>query len=119
MANPIQTTRVGEVRPSQLMFTYSVGALIDLPKISVIVTGLDDWPDSTLNIVHTVAESRLLAGCAISPVTASKSMVRPARHGNRRRCPQPDFDPAYYIGVPVATFPRWMVCPQLPPAWPR
>ena len=23
-------------------------------------------------------------------------------------------DPACYVGVPVATFPRWMVCPTLP-----
>lgn len=38
-----QINRVGEVRPSQLMFTYGVGALVDLPKLSVIVSGLDDW----------------------------------------------------------------------------
>ena len=35
--------RVGAVRPSHLMFTGGVGALIDLPNFSVLVRGLDDW----------------------------------------------------------------------------
>ena len=52
-------TRVGEVRPSQLMFTYGVGALVDLPKLSVIVSGLDDWQLNP-EYCHTIAESRLL-----------------------------------------------------------
>ena len=37
-------TSVGEVRPSQIMFTYGVGSIVDLPKLSVIVMGLEDWP---------------------------------------------------------------------------
>ena len=41
LTNP---TRVGEVRPSQLMYAYGIGAIVDLPKLSVIVTGLEDWP---------------------------------------------------------------------------
>ena len=32
--------RVGEIRPSQLLFTYGIGAIVDLPELSVIVTGL-------------------------------------------------------------------------------
>ena len=35
--------RVGAVRPSHLMFTSGVGALVDLPNFSVLVRGLDDW----------------------------------------------------------------------------
>ena len=34
---------LGEIRPSQLMFTFGVGALIDLPNMSALVMGLDDW----------------------------------------------------------------------------
>ncbi len=59
MANENQIVRVGEVRPSQLMFTYGVGALVDLPKLSVIVSGLDDWQLNP-EYCHTIAESRLL-----------------------------------------------------------
>ena len=53
-------TRVGEVRPSQLMYTYGVGAIIDLPRLSVIVTGLEDWP-SDPEYSHTIIEDRLLS----------------------------------------------------------
>jgi len=36
-------TPVGEIRPSQLLWTYGPGALIDLPNISVITMGIDRW----------------------------------------------------------------------------
>ena len=34
---------VGEVRPSQALFVYGVGSIIDLPSMSVLTMGLDDW----------------------------------------------------------------------------
>ena len=48
MNNPSQMRRseVGEVRPSQTLTTYGVGSLVDLPNLSVLVMGLDDWPIS-------------------------------------------------------------------------
>jgi hypothetical protein len=39
---------VGEVRPSQLLYTYGVGSIIDLPNISVMVMGLEDWDRSKM-----------------------------------------------------------------------
>ena len=41
MAN--QVLRVGELRPNQLLHTYGVGAVADLPNLSVVVAGLDEW----------------------------------------------------------------------------
>ncbi len=35
--------KVGEVRPSQLLHTYGVGSIVELPRISVMVMGLQDW----------------------------------------------------------------------------
>ncbi len=35
--------RVGELRPSQVLFTYGIGSIVDLPYISTMVMGLDDW----------------------------------------------------------------------------
>jgi hypothetical protein len=32
---------VGEVRPSQLLWTYDPGALIDQPNLSVVTLGID------------------------------------------------------------------------------
>lgn len=48
---------VGEVRPSQLLWTYGPGALIDLPNISVLTMGLDRWDQARC---LPVEEARLL-----------------------------------------------------------
>ena len=31
--------RVGELRPSQVLFTYGIGSIVDLPYISTMVMG--------------------------------------------------------------------------------
>ncbi len=99
-------TRVGELRPSQLLLSFGVGATVDLPNLSVMVMGLDDWP-----IAHAtpIAEQRLLAAVQkelgsqvtrfLSPPPASEE------HGSA------EAEESYRIGVPVAPFPRWLLCP--------
>ena len=109
MANPTQKTRVGEVRPSQLMYTYGVGALVDLPKLSVIVMGLDDWQLNP-EFCHTIAESRLLQAVQFHLHNVER-MVTPPLVMDESGDVNPD-SPSFYAGVPVATFPRWMVCPR-------
>lgn len=49
---------VGSVRPSQLLWTYGPGALIDLPNLSVVTKGLDHWDEARC---QPVDEARLLA----------------------------------------------------------
>jgi hypothetical protein len=100
--------RVGEVRPNQLMFTYGVGAIVDLPKISVIVTGLEDWPTDP-NYVKQVVEDRLLQAVRYRLPDVSRLLMPPIVP--EIGIPDP-FDETYKIGVPVAAFPRWMVCPE-------
>jgi len=53
--------QVGFVRPSHLMYTSGVGALIDLPRMSVLVRGLDDWDYTQVPTDPVVSEQRLLA----------------------------------------------------------
>ncbi len=36
-------TRIGQARPSQLLTASGVGAVVDLPGMSVVVRGLDAW----------------------------------------------------------------------------
>ena len=36
--------KIGDLRPSQLLYTFGVGAIVELPNLSVMVMGLDDWP---------------------------------------------------------------------------
>ena len=56
---------VGQVRPSQLLWTYGPGALIDLPNLSVITMGLDYWKRERCT---PIKEARLLnevrGGCS-------------------------------------------------------
>ncbi len=102
------TARVGEVRPSQLLFTYGVGAIVDLPRLSVIVTGLEDWPTSP-EYAQPIIEDRLLTAVRFQLPTAKKLLAPPITPDSGM--PVDPFDSIARIGVPVATFPRWMVCP--------
>lgn len=97
-----QPSRIGNARPSQLMTTAGVGAVIDLPGMSVVVRGLDEWGVGAVPI----SEPRLLV------------QVRQALPGSditSLRSPPYDSatadDPYSTIGVPVTTFPRWLRCP--------
>lgn len=103
-----QPTRVGEVRPSQLLYTYGVGAIIDLPRLSVIVTGLEDWPTAA-PAVQPVVEDRLLLAVR-HQLPAVKKMLSPPIVADSG-LPVDPFEQTATIGVPVASFPRWMVCP--------
>ena len=49
---------LGDIRPSQLIFTFGVGALLDLPNMSALVMGLDDWDT---RYCQEITEDRLLA----------------------------------------------------------
>lgn len=95
---------VGEVRPSQMMYTYGVGSIVDLPNLSVIVMGLDDWPLDT----PIVNEPRLLNAIRYH------SNLRDVQE--MRSLPRSEADNSYdsaqtSYGAPVAIFPRWWVCP--------
>lgn len=50
--------KVGELRPSQILFSSGVGSVIDLPNLSTMVMGLDDWD---ITHVSELGEERLLA----------------------------------------------------------
>jgi len=50
----MKRSEVGEVRPSQTLTTYGVASLVDLPNMSVIVMGLDDWPNSSTRILRAL-----------------------------------------------------------------
>ncbi len=90
-------THVGELRPSQLLHTYGVGATVELPELTTIVLGLDDWPRV---LGEPVSEPRLLA--------AVRAMVGPQVEVLLSPPVVPEGDSA---GVPVAPFPRWLRCP--------
>ena len=49
---------LGELRPSQLIFTFGIGSLVDLPNMSALVMGLDDWDT---RYCKEIEEDRLVA----------------------------------------------------------
>ena len=98
--------KVGELRPSQVLTTFGIGAVIDLPNLSVMVMGLEDWP-----VKDTVAigEQRLLASVREVLGEQVKALRSAPVVPDTYQVNQ--FDSSALVGIPVAPFPRWMVCP--------
>ncbi|NJO07979.1 MAG: hypothetical protein HC876_22045 [Chloroflexaceae bacterium] len=38
----------GKIRPSQIITTFGPGAVVDLPEDSVMIVGIDDWPQGAV-----------------------------------------------------------------------
>lgn len=95
-------TRIGNARPSQLMSTAGVGAVVDLPGMSVVVRGLDAWGAGGL----PVSEPRLLEQVQRALPALGITSLRAAPFD-----PPTADDPYTAVGVPVTTFPRWLRCP--------
>jgi hypothetical protein len=94
---------LGELRPSQLIFTFGVGSLVDLPNMSAMVMGLDDWDT---RYCKEIEEDRLVAAVQKRLGTQMNRLyLPPIKLESMERDPA---TPA--IGVPVAPFPRWMRC---------
>ncbi|GAA2746291.1 DUF1998 domain-containing protein [Kitasatospora cinereorecta] len=103
---PTYRRRVGAVRPSHLMFTGGVGALVDLPNFAVLVGGLDEWRYDNLEW-EPLTEPRLLDAVRrfLGP---NVTQLRPAPWmDGLDRDPG---GPASRVGVPVAPFPQWLRC---------
>ncbi len=100
MTSPL---RVGELRPNQLLHTYGVGAVADLPNLSVVIAGLEDWDLTSSEIVP---ERRLLA--------AVRTQLGPQVETLRTPPYKPEtadpFGDWARVGVPVRLFPRWLRC---------
>jgi len=102
--------RVGELRPSQMMYAFGVGAVVDLPYLSVMVLGLDDWPADP-GLAPPISEERLLRAVRWTLGDQVQALLHPPAVPESDGVSSP-FDEEARIGVPVASFPRWMVCPE-------
>lgn len=97
-------TPVGEVRPSQLLWTYGPGALIDLPSLSVVTLGIDRWEKDRC---QPIQEARLLS--AVRKILGDQ--VENLRMPPFQKSELVDvWSAEANIGVPVRPFPRWMRC---------
>ncbi|MAL96783.1 MAG: sulfate ABC transporter substrate-binding protein [Haliea sp.] len=97
-------TPVGEVRPSQLLWTYGPGSLIDLPNLSVVTLGTDRWEKDRC---QPIQEARLLAAVRKELGVQVESLRMPPFQKSELVDP---WSSEANIGVPVRPFPRWLRC---------
>lgn len=97
--------KVGDIRPTQLLHTYGVGAMIDLPNIAAMVMGLDDW--DTANATPVGEERLLRAVRQQSGNQVAKLLLPPIEPESAVPNPLGSVP----IGVPVSAFPQWFRCP--------
>jgi hypothetical protein len=89
----------GQLRGSQVVTTWGPGALIDLPKDSAIVGGLDTWPKTTS--LEEVPEDRLARKLEILTGVANPKLFAPPVDSN---------DPAEDTrGIGAWRFPEWFI----------
>lgn len=95
---------VGSLRPSQLLWTYGPGALVDLPTLSVVTMGLDHW--DTVRC-PPIEEARLLEQVRRVLGQQVKRLRMPPVVHDEATDP---FSAEAKIGVPVRPFPRFLRC---------
>jgi hypothetical protein len=99
-----KSSRVGGVRPSQLIHSYGPGSVVDLPGLSVILAGVDRW-----DVHHTerLVEPRLVGAVRALPGCGQVTEFRTPPWIEETGSP---FDEWARVGVPVHPFPRWLRC---------
>ncbi|MBW4579586.1 MAG: DUF1998 domain-containing protein [Tildeniella nuda ZEHNDER 1965/U140] len=108
MAQAQPRSKVGELRPSQILFSAGIGAVIDLPNLSTMVMGLDDWD---LTHAAELGEERLLAVVRRSLSYSVKRLLSPPVPPEAETL-SPLLDESQRVGIPVSPFPTWMLCPS-------
>ena len=66
---------IGEIRRSQLISTFGVGAIVNTRDLSVMVAGIDDWPPNEL---ETINEPRLQKKLGVFKFSQPKAVQRKA-----------------------------------------
>lgn len=87
------TRSVGAIRPSQLVTTFGPGAVVDLPRVSALVSGIDGWTRRDDLIVD---EPRLARALGVRKLYAPEVDARGARPRGT---------------IPSRIFPRYLLCP--------
>jgi hypothetical protein len=89
----------GQVRRGQVITTYGPGALIDLPRHSAIVGGLDTWPN--ISDLEEILEPRLTRKLQFMTGVAAPRLYAPPPDSN---------DPREATkGIGAWRFPEWFV----------
>ncbi|MCO7218475.1 DUF1998 domain-containing protein [Klenkia sp. PcliD-1-E] len=106
---PKNRAKVGAVRPSALLYTQGIGSTVDLPHLSVMPHGLDDWERiyrRRPTPPETIVEPRLLQVVQAHLGKTVHELRKPpwasAEIGQK--------DSATDLGIPGRIFPQWLRC---------
>jgi hypothetical protein len=100
--------RVGSARPSSLMYTYGPGAVMDLPGISVMPAGLNDWEPiwRRREFVPRYVEPRLLDVVRLH-LGPQVNELRPYPWQPKSNSLSKEGGD---LGIPARVFPQWYRC---------
>lgn len=90
---------VGEIRKSQSISTYGPGSLIDFPRMSGIINGIDNW-ESTLG--KTSFEKMQIHERNLEKILCKKFFVQPQMMDER----------GFLRGITISRFPEYCYCPE-------
>jgi hypothetical protein len=93
----------GQIRQSQVITTFGPGAMVDLPKHSVLIAGLDHWQGMGDEIVEPRLTDKLKQ---LLDVPALKLYAPP---------PDPDDPQAPQTGIAAWQFPEWFIVQDTEP----
>ena len=93
----------GQIRRGQVITTYGPGALIDLPRHSAIVGGLETWPNTS--DLEEIAEPRLAKKLQIMTGVGAPRLFSPPPDSNDFREPT--------RGIGAWRFPEWCVVQEV------
>lgn len=92
-----QRKLAGELRRSQILTSYGSGALVDFPRLSGIMAGLESWPIQQLPESAKIRERNL-------EIMLGKEFFYQVSS------PENDFDKTF--SLPAYRFPSWYYCPE-------
>ena len=90
---------VGEIRKSQSISTYGPGSLIDFPRMSGIISGIDNW-ESTLG--RSNFENMKIHERNLEKILCKKYFIQPQMIEDRK----------YVNGINIDRFPEYCYCPE-------
>jgi hypothetical protein len=106
---PKNRAKVGAIRPSALLYTQGIGSTVDLPHLSVMPHGLDDWERiyrRRPTPPEAIVEPRLLQVVQAHLSKSVEELRKPpwasAEIGQK--------DSATDLGIPGRIFPQWLRC---------
>lgn len=98
-----EVKELGEIRSSQLITSYGVGAIVDFRDETAILAGADDWYDASPD-----SEKRVIHCHNLEKVLSRQFFVKPKCDKRQR----PGYSHSYSHDIAAYRFPEMLYCPN-------